>query len=89
MSDRSSAIWACPLHHALCDGEDFELLFTLAPSDRARFEATWKKHFPKLPATCIGTILANRTRRILHLPDGTCAPLRPGGYQHFVPTKGK
>ena len=78
-----------PLHHALCDGEDFELLFTIAPSNRARFESEWKKKFPKLPIACIGIIRADPKRRLLHLPDGSTAPLRPGGYQHFVAQKGK
>lgn len=77
-----------PLDHALSDGEDYELLFTLAPRDRARFESAWKKKFPQLPATCIGTILANRAKRILRLPDGTTVPFRPGGYQHFVSKRG-
>jgi thiamine-monophosphate kinase len=78
-----------PIHHALCDGEDFELLFTLAPRTRTRFEAVWSRKFPELPATRIGTILARPARRMIRLPDGTEAQLRPGGYQHFVPTKGK
>ena len=73
-----------PLHHALSDGEDFELLFTLSPKNQTRFEAAWKKKFSTLPATCIGTILSNPSTRILQLPDGTSAPLRPGGYQHFL-----
>jgi thiamine-monophosphate kinase len=72
------------LHHALGDGEDFELLFTVAPRNRARFEAAWKRNFPKLPASCIGTILANPKQRLLHLPDGSSASLHPGGYQHFL-----
>ena len=77
-----------PLHHALCDGEDFELLFTVAPQNRARFEFAWKRKFPRLPATGIGTILARPRQRLLHFPDGSTAPLRPGGYQHFLAHKG-
>lgn len=73
-----------PLHHALCDGEDFELLFTVAPATRARFETAWKKKFPRLPATGIGTILANPRQRLLQLSDGSSTPLRAGGYQHFL-----
>lgn len=84
---RAAQKTAHPLQHALADGEDFELLFTLAPKNRTRFEAAWKKHFPKLPATCIGTVLADRTKRILRLPDGHSIPLRPGGYQHFLSSK--
>ncbi len=80
---------AHPLHHALCDGEDFELLFTLASKNRSRFETAWKKKFPALPATCIGAILSNPRQRLLHLPDGSTSPLRSGGYQHFLSHKGK
>ena len=73
-----------PLRHALGDGEDFELLFTVAPRNRARFEAAWKRNFPKLPASCIGAILANPKQRLILLPDGSSAPFHPGGYQHFL-----
>ena len=77
-----------PLHHALCDGEDFELLFTVSPNNRARFETAWKRKFPALPATGIGTILSERKQRLLHLSDGSTTPLRSGGYQHFLTHKG-
>ncbi len=73
-----------PLRHALCDGEDFELLFTVPPRLRARFENAWKNRFPRLPATRIGTILATPRQRLLHLSDGSAIPFRPGGYQHFL-----
>ncbi len=43
------------LHHALADGEDYELLFTLATrADRAAFEATWKRKFPSTRLSCLG-----------------------------------
>ncbi|MDD2240923.1 MAG: thiamine-phosphate kinase [Kiritimatiellae bacterium] len=74
-----------PLHHALCDGEDFELLFTVAPSKIERFEAAWQRRFPDLPATRIGTILASPHQRHMRHADGTTTPLLPGGYQHFLP----
>ena len=73
-----------PLHHALCDGEDFELLFTVPAAQDARFAAAWKKQFPRLRATCIGEILADPRRRCLRLPAGTLIPFRTGGYQHFL-----
>ena len=42
------------LTHALTDGEDFELLFTVAArADRAALEAAWRKKF-KTRLTCIG-----------------------------------
>ena len=75
-----------PLAHALGDGEDFELLFTIAPEKRMLFEVIWQTRFPRLRATCIGEILANPKRRILQLAGGKTVPLRPGGYQHFSKT---
>lgn len=78
-----------PLRHALCDGEDFELLFTVPSNACARFESAWKKRFPRLPATRIGKILGNPKQRQIRLPDGTLAPFRPGGYQHFLTHPGR
>ena len=72
-----------PLRHALGDGEDFELLFTVSRRQRARFEAAWTRQFPQLPATRIGQLLASPRRRLLLLPGGQSVPLRPGGFQHF------
>lgn len=72
-----------PLRHALCDGEDFELLFTISPSNLDRFKTAWKQQFPRLPATRIGTIVGSPKQRILQYPDGSIAPLQSSGYQHF------
>jgi len=44
---------------ALGDGEDFELLFAVAPREAARLVAAWKKRFPRVPLTRIG-VLAKR-----------------------------
>ena len=76
-----------PLRHALCDGEDFELLFTLAPKNRMRFEAAWKRKFPQLPASRIGQILAHPRQRHLRLAQGATVPFHPGGYEHFITHK--
>jgi thiamine-monophosphate kinase len=44
-----------PLEHALCDGEDYELVFAVAVrADRARVERAWRRAFPRLRLTCIG-----------------------------------
>lgn len=65
--------------HALDDGEDFELLFTLAPAD-------WDKLRGRVPfaagVTAIGVIRAE-PGVLLRAPDGGLAPLKPGGYEHF------
>lgn len=78
---------AHPWRHALDDGEDFELLFTVAARQRTLFERAWAKAFPILPATCIGTILADPKQREIVFADGTRAPLLPGGYEHFLPNR--
>ena len=44
----------CTLAQALGDGEDFELLFTLAPREAAGIGAKWRRAFPRLPLTQIG-----------------------------------
>lgn len=46
------------LKKALCDGEDYELLFTLHHSiEEAQFKADWKQLFPETPLTQIGRII--------------------------------
>lgn len=50
-----------PLDHALADGEDFELLFTLPPDRAARLERDWEFG---LRVTDIGVIVADGRRLI-------------------------
>ncbi len=64
----------CTVVQAINDGEDYELLFALAPHDAAGLERKWKRKFPRLSLTRIGTLL----------------PLSPSdrrpsfhGYRHF------
>ena len=45
----------CSLRQALYDGEDYELLFTVPPSQSAALMKAWRKHF-KLPLTWIGIV---------------------------------
>ena len=45
------------LQRAFCDGEDYELLFTLnADADWSSFEKEWQQQFPDTQLTCIGNI---------------------------------
>ena len=45
------------LEHVFCDGEDYELLFTVcADTVKLAFEENWKQHFPGTQLTCIGSI---------------------------------
>jgi thiamine-monophosphate kinase len=65
----------CTVERALTDGEDYELLFALAPRNSARLEREWPRAFPKLPLTRIGAF--NRKSEIRNLRS-----LR--GFDHFA-----
>lgn len=70
-----------PLLAALTDGEDFELLFTVAAKDAVPLLDAWKHQFPKLPLTCIGKTTAGEG---ITLRDKTgTRPLGAKGYEHF------
>jgi len=47
-----------PFVAALTDGEDFELLFTVASKDAVKLRDAWQNQFPKLKLSCIGKIVA-------------------------------
>lgn len=44
---------------ALCDGEDYELLFTVAPDAAASLPDQWQRQFPNLRLTQIGRLTAD------------------------------
>jgi thiamine-monophosphate kinase len=68
-----------PLHHALCDGEDYELVFALArTADRAAFEKNWLRAFPRTRLTRLGQFV-----RADKLPTSTLRLERFIGYEHF------
>jgi thiamine-monophosphate kinase len=76
MAERSGR---SPLEHALADGEDFELLFTLAESDAVRLLSD--QPFG-VPVTRIGTITG--TGAVLVLADGTEQELARAGWEHAI-----
>jgi thiamine-monophosphate kinase len=63
---------------AISDGEDYELLFTVAPAMRSRLESAWRRKFPHLPLTRIG--------ELIH-PSRTRKPITTRGFDHFAPAK--
>jgi thiamine-monophosphate kinase len=67
---------------ALTDGEDFELLFTLASKDAVKLLDAWKKKFPKLKLSCIGRIVAGEGI-VLRDKHGS-HKLHAHGYEHFA-----
>jgi len=78
----------CTPAQAMSDGEDYELLFALAPKLAARLETAWERCFPRLPLTRIGHLL----HRCLHgtadfsqsLESSLILPPCHRGYDHFA-----
>jgi thiamine-monophosphate kinase len=62
------------INDAISEGEDYELLFAVSPRDRNRLEREWRRNFPKLPLTRIGSL--NQKSKIANLK-------LPRGYVHF------
>ena len=70
-----------PLDHALSDGEDFELLFTIPCRKADEFEAAWRKRF-HLRCTRIGEMTKKPGR--LELDEGGLrTELKARGYEHY------
>ncbi len=63
----------CNVDQAIGDGEDYELLFTIAGETAAPLEEAWQAEFPDLPLTRIGGIVAPEESRPLS-----------GGWDHFA-----
>ncbi len=66
---------------ALTDGEDFELLFTVASRDAVPLLDAWKEEFPKLRLSCIGKIVAGEGIRLRD--ENGVRPFTAPGYVHF------
>ena len=62
------------INNAISDGEDYELLFAISPRDRNRLQKAWRKEFPKLPLTRIGSFLP---------PSSFIPHPFPSGFVHF------
>jgi thiamine-monophosphate kinase len=71
-----------PLLAALTDGEDFELLFTVASRDAVALLDAWKQQFPKLRLTCIGKIIAGEG--IALRDKHGIRRMNLHGYEHFA-----
>jgi thiamine-monophosphate kinase len=62
------------IDNAVSEGEDYELLFAISPLQSDRLQRDWKRKFPKLPLTRIGSL--NRKSKIENRKLS-------GGYLHF------
>ena len=70
-----------PLHHALTDGEDYELLFTLDHREAETALGGLKKSPLKVPVTLIGHIRREKGL-FLKSHDGKLNRIKPQGYEH-------
>lgn len=64
----------CTVTQAISDGEDYELLFAIAPEHSASLLSRWRKKFPTVPLTRVGQL--NRKSKIENRKF-------PSGYLHF------
>jgi len=78
---RSASDTQSPLEHALTDGEDFELLLALPPSEAQNLLAATQNGCVDLQITMIGTVETGSGLTAIHA-DGACHPLEPKGFLH-------
>lgn len=64
------------LKHAFCDGEDYELVFCVAPDFETTLAALWRERFPQTPLTRIGRIADGLAPFPTFSGNGS-------GYEHF------
>jgi thiamine-monophosphate kinase len=68
-----------PLQHALCDGEDYELVFAVGhKADRASLVRAWRRTFPRLRLSRIGQFVAEED-----IPPGATLLDEFHGYEHL------
>lgn len=66
-----------PLHHALGDGEDYELLIAVRPG-AAGFERAWRSRYPNVKLSCLGHFVAAG-----RLPAAALRLSEYHGYEHL------
>ncbi len=73
------------IDNAISEGEDYELLFATSPRDRNSLERQWRRKFPKLLLTRIGSL--NRKSPVTDAKQRSGFPIAnrklPLGYVHF------
>jgi len=79
---RTSSLGKPAFAAALADGEDFELLFTIAGGDAVKLLDAWEKQFPGLKLSCIGKIVAGSGVTIRD--KNGAHTLNEHGYVHFT-----
>jgi len=72
-------------HHAVCDGEDYELLLTTVPEAAESLITAWQQYFPDLPLTCVGRVDSQEEAETprLYWAGNPRQPFVEHGFQHF------
>jgi thiamine-monophosphate kinase len=70
----------CKINNAVADGEDYELLFAISPRDRDHLQKSWRRKFPKVPLTRIGSFIP---QSVIKARPARTNPKLPSGYVHF------
>ncbi len=70
-----------PMEHALSDGEDFELLFSVSEKSWSKLLKVWAETGIKTKLSCIGRVENNQGLRVA-TSDGTLKMLDAAGYEH-------
>jgi thiamine-monophosphate kinase len=81
LESRKGASAKPPVVAALTDGEDFELVFTVAGKDAVKLIDAWKLKFPELKLSCIGKIVA--AEGIILRDKNGSQKLDARGFAHF------
>ena len=73
-----------PLQHAFCDGEDYELLFTIdANANCEALEARWATQFPNLPLSRIGNFIPKVEQAVFVDAKSNTALPWSHGFEHL------
>ena len=81
LAARASSSAKPPVLAALTDGEDFELLFTVASKDAVPLLDAWKSEFSELKLSCIGKVTAEAGLRLRD--ERGVRTLHDHGYVHL------
>jgi thiamine-monophosphate kinase len=73
------------IDNAISEGEDYELLFAISPRETTRLEREWRRKFPKLQLTRIGSLHGKSRLTDAKQRPGFPSTNRklPRGYVHF------
>ncbi len=76
-----------PIDLFLGESDDYELIITCTPENVETLQGVIAS-ISDVPVHCVGRIAGRSTGVRIELPDGTRRPLRAGGWDHFINSKG-